>query len=141
MALPTTTSVWDPHLKKDIERLEGVQKFGLKVSLKQWRCGYEDLLQLANLPTLASRRKHLKLCLLYSMVNELATFPKLPTIFRSTPYNSIQSINSSSHGTATCGFKHLFKLFFFPSCILDCGTVYLQMLVLFLPYPLLNGLL
>ena len=26
-------SVWDPHLKKDIERLEGVQKFGMKVSL------------------------------------------------------------------------------------------------------------
>jgi len=29
----TSRSVWDPHLKKDIERLEGVgvQKFGLKV--------------------------------------------------------------------------------------------------------------
>ena len=38
-------------------------KFGLKVSLKQWQCGYEDLLQLANLPMLAARRKRLKLCL------------------------------------------------------------------------------
>jgi len=59
VALPTTTSVWDPHLKKDIERLEGVQKFGLKVSLKQWQCGHKVLLQLASLPTLAARRKHL----------------------------------------------------------------------------------
>ena len=39
---------------------------------------YLELLQLANLPTLAARRKRLKLCLFYSMVNELATFPNLP---------------------------------------------------------------
>ena len=44
-------SVWDPHLKKDIERLEGVQKFGLKVCLKRWQCGYMELLHLTNLPT------------------------------------------------------------------------------------------
>jgi len=45
--------VWDPHLKyqKDIERLESVQKFGLKVCLKQWHCKYENLLELANAPT------------------------------------------------------------------------------------------
>jgi len=47
----------DPHLKEDIERLESIQKFGLKVSLKKWQCRYEDLFQLANLPTLAARRK------------------------------------------------------------------------------------
>ena len=41
-------SVWDPHLKKDIERLEGVQKFGLKVCLKQWQCGMRNF---CNLPT------------------------------------------------------------------------------------------
>ena len=83
-------SVWDPHLKRDIERLEGVQEFGLKVCLKWWECGYEELLHLTNLPSLATRRKYLKLCLFYNMVNGLATFPNLPTISRSTPYgNSI----------------------------------------------------
>ena len=37
--LEYTCSVWDPHLRKGIERLEGVQKFGLKVCPKRWQCG------------------------------------------------------------------------------------------------------
>ena len=109
-------SVWDPHLKKDIERLEGVQKFGLKVCLKRWRCGYEELLQLANLPTLVTRRKCLKLCLFYNMVNRLATFPNIPTVFRSTPYgNSIRSINSSSM-VQPRAHSNFYSNSFFPSC-------------------------
>ena len=104
-------SVWDPHLQKDIERLEGVQKFGLKVSLKQWQCGYLATRQPSN--TIAARRKHLKLCLFYSMVNELATFPNLPIVFRSTPYHSIRSINSSSMVQSHACSNFCSTLFFF----------------------------
>jgi len=104
--------VWDPYLKKDIERLEGVQKFGLKVSLKQWRCGYEDLLQLANLPTLASRRQRLKLCLFDSMVNELATFQTFPLFLDPLliiPSDQLTPAPWYSHMHVV---YHLFKLLF-----------------------------
>ena len=70
---------------------------------------YEELLQLTKLPTLATR----KCFLFYTMVNRLATFPNLPTVFRSTPYgNSIRSISSSS---MVQPFAH--SNFYFLSCI------------------------
>jgi hypothetical protein len=35
-------AVWDPFFKKDIELLEGILKFGLKVMCsKSWNCSYE----------------------------------------------------------------------------------------------------
>ena len=43
-------SVWDPQLKKDIERLKSIHNFGLKVCLKQWHYRYENLLELSNVP-------------------------------------------------------------------------------------------
>jgi len=46
--------------------MERVQKFGLKVCLKDWHCSYYNLLNVANIPTPASRRQQLKLCQLTS---------------------------------------------------------------------------
>ena len=51
--------VWAPHLAKDIDKLEKVQKFGLKICLKSWDNDYYDLLELADLPTLENRRMYL----------------------------------------------------------------------------------
>ena len=42
-------SIWDPHLKKNIEMLESVQKFGLKVCLKQWHSTCENLSIIVNM--------------------------------------------------------------------------------------------
>ena len=44
-----------------------VQKFGLKVCLKQWHSTYENLIDQAGIPSLAVRRKLLKLCQLYNI--------------------------------------------------------------------------
>ena len=63
--------VWDPHQQGLINSLERVQKFALKVCTRNWSSDYESLLQLCNLPTLASRRHYLKLCLLHQVVNTL----------------------------------------------------------------------
>ena len=52
---------WDPFLKKDIELIEDVQKFALRVCLKSWSATYEELLKHFNLPTLQTRRQHAKL--------------------------------------------------------------------------------
>ena len=32
--------VWDPYLKRDIDLLESVQKFALRVCSKQWNASY-----------------------------------------------------------------------------------------------------
>ena len=48
--LEYASSVWDPYLKKNIEAIEHVQKFALKVCLKDWHSDYDTLLISANVP-------------------------------------------------------------------------------------------
>ena len=60
--LEYASSVWDPYLKKNIEAIEQVQKFALKVCQKDWHSDYVTLLNVTNVPPLAARRKALKLC-------------------------------------------------------------------------------
>ena len=71
--------VWDPHTVKDQTLLENVQKFALRMASKQWDSGYQDLLDLENIASLADRRLELKLALLYRIVHGLCYFP--PDIF------------------------------------------------------------
>ena len=54
----------DPHQKVLVDSLERVQKFGLRMSCKQWRSDYESLLVWADLPSLKTRRSKAKLCYL-----------------------------------------------------------------------------
>ena len=84
--------VWDPYQQGLINSLERVQKFALKVCTKNWSSGYESLLQSCNLPTLASRRHYLKLCLLYQVVNGHLNFPTAPVV----PRNLSRSLRNTS---------------------------------------------
>ena len=61
--------IWDPHFIKDTNKLESVQRFALKMCLKQWDLGYQDLLDLSQFPTLENRRLYLKLCTLYKIIH------------------------------------------------------------------------
>ena len=40
--LENASCVWDPHLLGDIQQLENVQMFGLRVCTKCWNDGYDD---------------------------------------------------------------------------------------------------
>ena len=40
--------VWDPSTVQDIQHLESVQKFALRVSSKQWDLGYSELLDICD---------------------------------------------------------------------------------------------
>ena len=71
--------IWDPHLVKDVKKLETVQKFTMKMCSKQWDLGYQDLLELSQLPTLQNRRLYLKLCTLYKIIHGCFYFP--PSVF------------------------------------------------------------
>ena len=67
--------VWDPHTMKDKVLLEDVQKFALRMATKQWDSGYQELLDIMNIPSLADRRLQLKLALLYKIVHGMCYFP------------------------------------------------------------------
>ena len=86
--LEYASSIWDPHLVKDIEKLENVQKFAIKMCSKQWDLGYQNLLELSQLPSLQNRRLYLKLCTLYKIIHGYFYFP--PNIFvpQVSKYNS-----------------------------------------------------
>ena len=70
--------VWDLYLAKDSEAIEKVQRFVLTMCLKQRDLNQEELLQAANVASLASRRSQAKLSHLFKIVNELADYPNAP---------------------------------------------------------------
>ena len=74
--LEYAAQVWDPHLVKNIEKLEKVQRFALRMCLRQWDCGYNDLLDKAGLPTLRNRRMILKQCTAFKIHAGLLLFPE-----------------------------------------------------------------
>ena len=71
--------IWGPHLIKDITKLENVQKFAMKMCSKQWDLGYQDLIELSQLPTLQNHRLYLRLCTLYNIIHGYFYFP--PSVF------------------------------------------------------------
>ena len=88
--------VWDPHHKTEIEAIESVQKFALKMCLKSWSSNYEQLLlQLeARLPSLRVRRSAL-MSHLYKIINKLTYYPDPPIIQRKVPYSN-RGINANT---------------------------------------------
>ena len=73
--LEYASTVWSPHLRKDVALLEDIQKFSLRVCSKQWGLSYPELLSLCNIPTLENRRIYLRLCQIFKIVNNLCFFP------------------------------------------------------------------
>ena len=67
--------LWDPHLQKDVDMLENVQKFAMKLITRKWDQGYAQLTEMVDLPTLQSRRLHLKLYHVFRIVHGLCDFP------------------------------------------------------------------
>ena len=53
--------VWDPFLQKDVNLLESIQKFALKVCCKQWSASYQELLDASYLSSLQTRRENARL--------------------------------------------------------------------------------
>ena len=63
---------------------------------KNWDKGYNELLYMTNLPSLADRRLYLKLCSLYKIVHNMTYFPpdivvsKVTRSYTSTPFTLYQ---------------------------------------------------
>ena len=67
--------VLSPHLQKDIAMLEKTQQFASRICTKNWDAGYHELLDMLDLPSLAQRRLHTRLCYVYKIVHGLLYFP------------------------------------------------------------------
>ena len=50
--LEYASCVWDPYLRKDINNIEKVQAFALKICLKEWYVNHDALVETASIPTL-----------------------------------------------------------------------------------------
>ena len=66
--------LWSPHLKKDKEALENVQKFACQMATRAWDSSSVDLLTFVNLSTLEHHRLMFSLCLLYRIIHKLCYF-------------------------------------------------------------------
>ena len=92
--LEYAAQLWDPYLKGDIDKLECVQKFALRLILHRWDIGYDELLVSVNIPSLQQRRLNLKLVQDYKILHYLCYFPS--GFFTLQPYYSNRLARSDS---------------------------------------------
>ena len=92
--LEYVSQVWDPFLIKNIQKLESVQKFALRMCCKSWDSSYGENLQQSLLPELSARRKCLNLSYFDNLVNGRFEFPDIPTTLHQSAYNTCSSSTS-----------------------------------------------
>ena len=92
---------------------ENMQKFALRDCLKNWRANYDLLLNQAHLPRLSSRRKFLKLCLLFNIFTGKVAYHDSPLVRRSSPYPNRLQNSLYNSPLYTCQNWQIF--FFFSS--------------------------
>ena len=84
------SNVWDPHLQRDVQLIENVQKFGLRICSKQWDLGYDKLLSNFSVPNFQLHRLHHIVCTMFRIVHNSIPFPSsvfvlcLSNVFSST---------------------------------------------------------
>ena len=118
--------VWDPHLCKDIDALESVQRFATKICTKSWNTNYQYRLGKLRLQTLNMRRCYLKLCHLYKLVHSLSIFPNSPvTTSSSHSYPTRSNHNLSLHVPSCHTNAYYYSFFVMPYVP---GTHYLTLL-------------
>ena len=66
--------IWSPHLLRDKATIEKVHHFALRVCLKDWSLGYDEAMELSQLPSLETRRNRATLCFLYNIVYQNINF-------------------------------------------------------------------
>ena len=81
--LEYASPVWSTSKGGEINSLDNIQKFALRMCAKQWETSYDELLQLFSLPSLQDRRLYLDLCTMFKIVHGLFHFP--PGIFVEQP--------------------------------------------------------
>ena len=121
--LEYAATVWDPYTKKSIEHLEMVQRRAVRwVDNNYKREPGTDtaLLDQYELCTLESRRKNMRLCMMYKIVNEEVDIPKeayLKTAQRRTRGSHEHKFQTISART------DVYKYSYFPRTIRDWNSL------------------
>ena len=114
--LEYASTIWDPYLIKDCKLIEDVQKFACKICVKDWHLDYEEMLSRLHIPRLDTRRKALRLCLLYKLIDHNSSTPQITTInWRSCPYET--RLNHSRQLHYQTGHSSQYLNSFFPRTI------------------------
>ncbi len=112
------SEVWCPHYKIDIENVEKVQRFAIRVCLRRWDLGRDELLSASGLTTLEKRRLIARICNLYKILHEMIDFLNPPVERRETVYNS-RSVNGLS--LIPIRFRtSMYQYSFFPHAVTLC---------------------
>ena len=124
-SLEYACQVWDPYTVKNRQKIENIQKYTLRICSGRWLASYEELLDVFNLPTLASWREYLRIISLHQYHTQHSYFPP-------------ELLTQQSMSVATCSnISHQFKVplhaqysFRIPFCPghSNCGTTYLLIL-------------
>jgi len=99
---------WDPHHLSDINSLENVQKFALRVCCKQWDTAYSELLSWSSVPSLENRQLYLKLYHLFKIVNNICYFPPGIVVPNTSLSHSSRSVLLQQHFCRTTSFRQSF---------------------------------
>ena len=63
--------MWNLYKQKHVKHLE---RFALGMATKSWDCGYQNLLSMADITSLESRRSQAILCMLLKIIHDLCFF-------------------------------------------------------------------
>ena len=113
--------VWDPYLARDVDALEKVQRFALRVCLKNWSSDHNQLYIQSQIPALSDRRKQCRLSHLFKIVNDLTVFPEAPLQYRIINYNNrfSHALQLQNMAARTSQFQNSF----FPRTITQWNTL------------------
>ena len=73
--LEYAAQLWDLYTHHDVNKLEAVQRFALRIISHQWDASYEDLLSIVQCLKLEERRLKLKLTQVYKIAHGRCYFP------------------------------------------------------------------
>ena len=129
-------TAWSPYLRGEVEQLEKVQRFALRVCLKIWdkSVPYDTLLELSKVHSLEFRRKVGRLLLLFKILNNLTYYPGNDIFQSREVLHSTRFVNQNSLSPIACrtavyqnsfmpAVIELWNMFVGRVNVMDCNSV------------------
>jgi hypothetical protein len=121
-----SSTVWDPHTKMNIDKIEKVQRRAARFVLRNYeqKASVTDMIQTLGWPTLQQRRKYTNLVLFYRVIHFGVAIPRTylpPLISESTTHRS-RHHHSLAFQIPQCRIDS-YKFSFFPRTILLWNTL------------------
>ena len=112
--------VWDPHLQKDIQSIEKVQRKGARFIVSDYRreSSVTAMLQKLDLQPLWERRREARLTMLYKMINGLVAIRPDDILVR----NTRATRNNLGYRQPRCNTT-IFQHSYFPRTIKDWNSI------------------